>query len=81
MNIKMVLIVKQIDRMFQFTFKGEPEHIRSWLSEVRGEIMYIEIRMLYNTTAVMTYGVQHHGEIHKFERNSLALETEYLNYE
>lgn len=81
MDVQMTVMTKMNNKMIQFTFRGEAELIRSWLMEVYGEIVFIEVRRLYDVTTVLTYGVMYNGEIHKFERNSLELEIEHLGYE
>lgn len=80
MDVQMTIMTKLNKKMFQFTFRGEAELIRQWLAEVGGEIVFIEVRRLYDITTVMSFGVPHNGEIHKFERNSLELEIEHLGY-
>ena len=80
-NDQVTIMTKIYNKMIQFTFRGDPEAVCSWLSEVCGEIVYIEICKLHNTTAVISYGIPYNGEIHKFERNSLELEIEHLNYD
>lgn len=81
MDIQMSIMTKLHNNIVQITFRGEFELIRQWLAEVYGEIVFIEIRRLYDTTTVMSYGVPYNGEIHEFERNSLELEMEHINYE
>ena len=81
MDIQMSIMTKLHNRMVQVTFRGESELVRQWLIEIYGEIVFIEIRRLYDATTVMSYGVQYNGEIYKFERNSLELELEHLSYE
>jgi hypothetical protein len=81
MDLQVVIMTKLHNKMIQFTFRGESDQIHAWLSEVHGEVVFIEIRKLYDITQVLTYGVPYNGEIYKFERNSLDLETEHLSYE
>lgn len=81
MDVQMTIMTKMNSKMIQFTFRGEAGLIRSWLMEIYGEIVFIEVRRLYDITQVLTYGVPYNGEIHKFERNSLELEIEHLGYE
>jgi hypothetical protein len=82
-DIQMIIMAKMCNnnRMIQYTLRGEPEQIRSWLSEVNGEVVHIEIRKLYDTLSIMSLGVPYAGEVYKVERNSFALETEHLGYE
>ena len=82
-DLQMIVMVKRYNdnKLVQVTFRGESNLIHQWINEIHGETVFIEIKKLCDMMAVMTYGIQHHGEVQKFERNSLALELEYLNYE
>lgn len=80
-NVQMTIITQLDNKMIQIIFRGKPEQIHSWLSEVNGEIVFIEIHKLNNTTAVISYGIPFNDEVYKFERNSLDIEIEYLNCE
>ena len=82
-DLQMIVMVKRHNdnKLVQVTFRGEFNLLHQWINEIHGETVFIEIKKLCDMTAIMTYGVQHHGEICKIERNSLALELEHLSYE
>lgn len=79
-DVQVTVMSRLNNQMIQVIFRGDPDQVRQWFTEVRGEVVYMEVRKLYDTLTVMTFGVPHNGEIYKIERNTIDLEIEHLSY-
>lgn len=80
-DVQMTIMSKTNNKMIKVVFRAEAMIVRQWLAEIIGEVVFVEVRKLYDTLSIMTYGVPYNGEIHEFERNSLEIEMEYLSYD